>query len=66
MGDGPIGPVIAVGDSKGNVKGYVGNSNCPTEYYENGKINVSAAVGKNGVLNVMRDYGSGDPLYRSG
>lgn len=61
MGDGPIGPVIAVGDSKGNVKGYVGNSNCPTEYYENGKINVSAAVGKNGVLNVMRDYGSGDP-----
>lgn len=61
MGDGPIGPVIAVGDSKGNVKGYVGNSNCPTEYYENSKINVSAAVGKNGVLNVMRDYGSGDP-----
>ena len=61
MGGGPIGPVIAVGDSKGNVKGYVGNSNCPTEYYENGKINVSAAVGKNGVLNVMRDYGSGDP-----
>lgn len=61
MGDGPIGPVIAVGDSKGNVKGYVGNSNCPTEYYENSKINVSAAVGKNGVLNVMRNYGSGDP-----
>ena len=61
MGGGPIGPVIAVGDSKGNVKGYVGNSNCPTEYYENSKINVSAAVGKNGVLNVMRNYGSGDP-----
>ena len=61
MGDGPIGPVIAVGDSKGNVKGYVGNSNCPTEYYENSKINVSAAVGKIGVLNVMRNYGSGDP-----
>jgi molecular chaperone Hsp33 len=61
MGDGPIGPVIAVGDSKGNVRGYVGNADCPTEYYNNGKINVSKAVGKNGVLNVMRDYGSGDP-----
>ena len=60
-GDGELGPVIAVGDSKGNVRGYVGNADCPTEYYNNGKINVSKAVGKNGVLNVMRDYGSGDP-----
>lgn len=61
MGDGELGPVIAVGDSRGNVRGYVGNSDCPTEYYSNGKINVSKAVGKNGVLNVMRDYGSGEP-----
>lgn len=60
-GDGGLGPVIAVADSNGNVRGYVGNANCPTEYYNNGKINVSKAVGKNGVLNVMRDYGSGDP-----
>lgn len=61
MGDGELGPVIAVGDSKGNVRGYVGNSDCPTEYYNNGKINVAKAVGKNGVLNVMRDYGTGEP-----
>ena len=61
MGDGELGPVIAVGDSSGNVKGYVGNADCPTEYYENGKINVSKAVGRTGMLNVMRDYGSGDP-----
>ena len=61
MGDGELGPVIAVGDSKGNVKGYVGNSNCPTEFYNSGKINVAKAVGKNGVLNVMRDYGTGEP-----
>ncbi|MEE1219726.1 MAG: Hsp33 family molecular chaperone HslO [Ruminococcus sp.] len=61
MGDGDIGPVIAVGDSRGNVKGYVGNSNCATEYYSSGKINVAKAVGKNGVLNVMRDYGTGEP-----
>ena len=61
MGDGELGPVIAVGDSKGNVKGYVGNADCPTEFYSNGKINVAKAVGRNGVLNVMRDYGTGEP-----
>ena len=60
-GDGELGPVIAVGDSKGNVRCYVVKADCPTEYYNIGKINVSKAVGKNGVLNVMRDYGSGDP-----
>lgn len=61
MGDGELGPVITAGDSRGNVRGYVGNCDCPTEYYSNGKINVAKAVGKNGVLNVMRDYGSGEP-----
>lgn len=61
MGDGELGPVITVGDSSGNVRGYVGNSDCPTEYYSNGKINVAKAVGKNGVLNVMCDYGTGEP-----
>lgn len=61
MGDGPIGTVLAVADSKGNVRGYVGNNNCPTEYYSNGKINVAAAVGREGTLGVIRDYGMGDP-----
>lgn len=61
LGDGPLGVLIAVSDSNGNVKGYVGNPNCPTTRYENGKINVAKAVGKNGVLNVMRDLGTGEP-----
>ncbi len=60
-GDGPLGPVIAVADSFGNVKGYVSNSACPSTHYENGKLNVAEAVGKNGVLNVMRDLGTGEP-----
>ena len=55
------GAVIAVSDSIGNVRGYVQNPDCPTEYYPNGKINVSKAVGKTGILNVMRDYGTGEP-----
>lgn len=59
--DGEMGPVVAVADSRGNVRGYVGNSDCPTEYYKNGKINVAKAVGRNGTLSVMRDYGTGEP-----
>ena len=55
------GALIAVSDSKGNVKGYVQNPDCPTEYYPNGKLNVAKAVGKTGILNVMRDYGGGEP-----
>lgn len=61
LGDGEMGAVVAVGDSSGNVRGYVENPQVDTAYYNNGKINVSQAVGKNGTLSVMRDYGSGDP-----
>lgn len=61
LGDGELGAVVAVADSRGNVRGYVENPDCATEYYPNGKINVAKAVGKNGTLSVMRDYGSGDP-----
>ncbi len=59
--DSELGAVIAVSDSRGNVRGYVQNPACHTEYYENGKLNVGKAVGRTGVLNVMRDYGSGEP-----
>ena len=59
--DGELGAVIAVSDSMGNVRGYVENPACPTEYYPNGKINVGKAVGKNGYLYVIRDYGTGQP-----
>ena len=61
LGDGELGAVVAVGDSRGNVRGYFENPDCPTEYYPNGKINVAKAVGANGTLSVLRDYGSGDP-----
>lgn len=59
-GDGELGLVTAVANAKGHVKGYVSNPNCPTEYYENGHINVGKAVG-HGTLNVMRDEGAGEP-----
>lgn len=60
-GGGEIGSVVAVSDSNGNVRGYVDNPDCPTEYYSNGKLNVAKAVGKDGNLTVMRDYGKGEP-----
>lgn len=60
-GGGPLGAVVAVSDSRGNCRGYVENPQTETEYYPNGKINVGASVGKDGVINVMRDYGSGEP-----
>lgn len=57
----PAGTVLAVSDYSGNVRGYVQNPDCPTEYYPNGKLNVGKAVGSSGVLNVIRDYGTGEP-----
>ena len=59
--DGQTGTLVAVSDSMGNVRGYLDNPGCPTEYYSSGKLNVGKAVGKNGTLNVLRDYGSGEP-----
>ena len=59
-GDGELGIVTAIANSKGYVKGYVGNSNCPTDYRDDGHINVGKAVGK-GILNVIRDEGAGEP-----
>lgn len=60
-GAGPAGAVIAVADSKGNVRGYLENPDCETEHYTEDKINVAAAVGKDGYIDVIRDYGSGEP-----
>ena len=60
-GDGPLGAVVAVSDSRGNCRGYVENPGVETEYHKNGKINVGKAVGSDGVINVLRDYGTGEP-----
>lgn len=60
-GNGPIGSVIAVADSSGNCKGYVTNPSVEVPNHDNGKLNVASAVGKDGLLYVMRDYGTGEP-----
>ena len=60
-GDGPIGILTAVADSNGNVKGYVGNNTVGIPLKENGKLDVGTAVGKKGMLYIVKDLGIGKP-----
>ena len=61
-GDGPIGILTAVGACNGNVKGYVGNSKIDLPIRESdGKIDVGGAVGKQGMLYIIKDLGIGKP-----
>ncbi len=60
-GDGPIGRVIAVSDNKAHVKGYAGDPYVDLPLKENGHLDVGGAVGKNGYLSVIRDFGLKEP-----
>ncbi len=60
-GDGPIGRVIAVSDSKAHVKGYAGDPYVDLPLKKNGHLNVGGAVGRNGYLSVIRDFGLKEP-----
>lgn len=60
-GDGPLGSVIAVSDSLGNVRGYVQNNRVELPLNAKGKLDVSGAVGKNGELTVIKDLGLKEP-----
>lgn len=60
-GDGPAGSIIAVSDSFGNVRGYVGNPIVELPLNDKGKLDVSGAVGRNGTLYVIKDLGLKEP-----
>ena len=60
-GGGPLGAVVAVADSRGNCRGYVSEPAVELPLNGKGKLDVGSAVGHDGILNVMRDYGSGEP-----
>lgn len=60
-GKGPVGVVIAVADHEGNVRGYVSNPVVELPLNQYGKLDVKGAVGTDGFLSVIKDFGFGEP-----
>ena len=60
-GGGPIGTVMAVAKADASVKGYVDQPGLELPRREDGKLNVGAAVGKDGQLTVIKDLGMREP-----
>jgi molecular chaperone Hsp33 len=59
-GDGPIGKIVAETDGESIVRGYADNADVLIPLKDNGKLDVSAAVGQ-GSLYITRDLGLGQP-----
>lgn len=64
-GGGPLGTVLAVSDSDGNVRGYVDNPQISLLEKYRGKLDVGAAVGTEGTLTVIRDLRMKEPYVGS-
>ncbi len=65
-GGGPLGSVCSIADSNGNVRGFVEKPELNLSLREgDGKLDVGLAIGKDGLLTVMRDYGDGTPYTGS-
>ncbi|MCR6513275.1 MAG: Hsp33 family molecular chaperone HslO [Clostridium sp.] len=60
-GGGPAGSVTVTGHADGSVKGFIGNPNVDIPLKPNGKLDVSGALGLNGMLYVIKDMGLKDP-----
>lgn len=65
-GGGPMGTIIAVSDNMGNTRCCAANTQIDMPLREtDGKLDVGAAVGSEGMLTVIRDMGSGEPYTGS-
>lgn len=60
-GGGPIGIIIAVSDCHGNVRGCAWDYSVEPPPKYSGKLDVGAAVGKNGTLSIIKDIGLKHP-----
>lgn len=59
-GSGPLGAIVADGNAKGEVRGYVTNPHVDFELNQQGKLDVSRAVGREGNVTVVKDLGLKD------
>lgn len=64
-GGGPLGTILCVSDAVGNVRGYVQNPAISLLEKYQGKLDVGAAVGTNGMLTVIRDLQMKEPYVGS-
>lgn len=64
-GGGPLGTILATSDATGNVRGYVHNPSITLLEKCAGKLDVGAAVGKDGMLTVIRDLQMKEPYIGS-
>ena len=60
-GGGPIGRIVAVSDGRSNVKGYVDNPVVDLPLRADGKLDVGGAVGRDGMLSVVKDMNMKEP-----
>ena len=60
-GGGATGQLVAVADSRGNVKSYATNPVVEIPLNKYGKLDVGGAVGKDGTLSVVKDLGLKEP-----
>lgn len=60
-GGGPCGSVIAVCDSHGHAKSYIGDAHVDLPLNKKGKLDVGGAVGTDGFLTVIKDLGMSEP-----
>ncbi len=61
QGGGPLGTILAVSDSEGNVRGYVQNGQVDLPLKGPAKLDVGRAVGTDGSLTVIKDLRMKEP-----
>lgn len=59
-GGGPLGAILVDANAKGEVRGYVSQPQTHLDLNEQGKLDVSKAVGREGMLTIAKDIGMKD------
>lgn len=65
QGGGPVGIILGVSDAEGNVRGYIDDPTVDLPLKADGHLDVGTAVGREGMLTVIRDVGMREPYVGS-